>query len=146
MRLVSTTDHSPLSHAAERVGDRWILLLIDALLDGPRRFGELSDDIGGIAPNILSSRLKQLERDGVVVARPYQQRPPRYAYELTASGYELAGAVRLLAQWGAAQGHGEPVRHRDCGTPAEARWYCPTCATVLEPADTAADGDEQMLA
>lgn len=136
MRHVSTPEVSPLVHAAERVGDRWILLMIDALLEGPRRFGELQSLIDGIAPNILSNRLKQLERHRVVIARPYQDRPQRFAYELTASGYELAGALRLLAQWGATEGDGEPVRHHSCGTPAEARWYCPTCATVLTEGET----------
>lgn len=136
MRHVSTSDASPLVHAAERVGDRWVLLLIEALLDGPRRFGELQERVDGIAPNILSSRLKQLERHRVVIAQAYQQRPPRYAYELTSSGYALADALRVLAQWGATEGDGEPVRHASCGTPAEARWYCPTCATVLADRDT----------
>ncbi|HSK89904.1 MAG TPA: helix-turn-helix domain-containing protein, partial [Euzebyales bacterium] len=110
-------------------------------LQGPRRFGELQHVVEGIAPNILSSRLKQLERDSVVVARPYQDRPPRYAYELTASGYELAGALRLLAQWGAVEGDGDAIRHRGCGTVVEARWYCPTCVTVLTDDDT----DEQII-
>jgi DNA-binding HxlR family transcriptional regulator len=142
MRSVNTPEHSALVHAAERVGDRWILLLIEALLDGPSRFGELQHRVDGIAPNILSNRLKQLERDKVVVARPYQERPARYAYELTASGYELAGALRLLAQWGASEGDGEPVRHQRCGTPAEARWYCPTCAAILGKDDTS---DEIVL-
>ena len=132
---------SPLVHAAERVGDRWVLLLIEALLEGPRRFGELQHSVEGIAPNILSNRLKQLERDSVVIARPYQQRPPRFAYELTGSGYELAGALRLLAQWGAAEGEGDAIRHGACGTVAEARWYCPTCATVLSENET----DEQII-
>lgn len=141
MRRVSRHDRSPLVHAAERVGDRWVLLLIEALLQGPRRFGELQHVVEGIAPNILSSRLKQLERDSVVVARPYQDRPPRYAYELTASGYELAGALRLLAQWGAVEGDGDAIRHRGCGTVVEARWYCPTCVTVLTDDDT----DEQII-
>lgn len=136
MRIVSTSDASPLVHAAERVGDRWVLLVIEALLDGPRRFGELQRHVEGIAPNILSNRLKQLEQHQVVIAHTYQDRPPRYAYELTSSGYALAGALRLLAQWGAVEGQGEPVRHHTCGTPAEARWYCPTCATVLTDDDT----------
>lgn len=133
---MTSSEASPLVHAAERVGDRWALLLIDALRDGPRRFGELQAHVHGIAPNILSNRLKQLERYRVVIAQPYQQRPPRYAYELTASGYALAAALRLLAQWGATEGDGEPVRHHTCGTPAEARWYCPTCATILADGET----------
>jgi hypothetical protein len=67
-----------------------------------------------------------------VVSRPYSRRPPRFAYELSAAGQELAGALRLLAQWGAQRGGGgEAVRHEECGTPLEARWYCPTCARTV---------------
>ena len=73
---------------------------MQALLAGPRRFNELLDEIQGIAPNILSQRLKRLERDAILVSRPYIERPPRAAYELTAEGMELAGALRLLAHWG----------------------------------------------
>ena len=62
---------TPLGEALTRVGDRWTLLIVGALLDGPRRFGEIADDLDGIAPNVLSQRLKALERDGIVVAHPY---------------------------------------------------------------------------
>src|ERR1700686_2721627 len=91
---------SPLAEALARVGDRWTLLVVEALLPGPRRFNDLLSQIPGIAANILSDRLKRLERDGLLVARPYSQRPPRAAYQLTAEGTELAGALRLLAHWG----------------------------------------------
>ncbi len=114
-----------------RVGDKWTLLLVSALLDGPRRFNDLVDDLGGIAPNVLTQRLRQLEQHGIVVAIPYSTRPPRFVYQLTGSGLELAGVLRLLAQWGAGQG-GEPLRHAACGTPMEARWYCPTCSAVVD--------------
>jgi DNA-binding HxlR family transcriptional regulator len=124
---------SPLELALERVGDRWSLLLVEALLAGPRRFNELSDAVAGIAPNILTSRLRSLEREGVVLARPYSERPPRVEYTLTAAGRDLAGALRLLADWGARRsGDAEPLRHDVCGTPLEARWYCPTCTTVVD--------------
>ena len=128
------TDRStPLELALERVGDRWSLLLVEALLDGPRRFNELSENVAGIAPNILTSRLRSLEREGIVLARPYSERPPRVEYALTAAGRDLAGALRLLADWGARRSDGaEPIRHDRCGTPVEARWYCPTCEVVVE--------------
>lgn len=130
---------SPLRTALERVGDRWSLLIVDALLAGPRRFGDLSEEVEGIAPNILSRRLKDLEREGIIVARPYSRRPLRHAYELTLTGRELAGALRLLADWGGRQaGAGEPLRHDSCGTALEARWYCPTCAAPVSD-DEASD-------
>ncbi len=123
---------SPLTEALARVGDRWTLLVVEALLEGPRRFNELSAQVPGIAPNILSQRLKHLEREALVVTRPYSRRPPRVAYELTGLGRELAGALRLLAHWAArASEHAEPLRHVACGTPMEPRWYCPTCARTV---------------
>jgi len=140
------TTSKALEEAVARVGDKWTLLLVSALLDGPRRFNDLVDDVGGIAPNVLSQRLRQLEQHGIIVATPYSTRPPRFVYQLTGSGLELAGVLRLLAQWGAGQGPsgntpgGEPLRHATCGTPMEARWYCPTCATVVD--DHTAAGDE----
>lgn len=129
---------SPLDAALARVGDRWALLLVDAMLGGPRRFSELSDSLSGIASNVLSHRLKMLERAGVVVATPYSERPPRMAYELSAAGRELAGALRLLAQWGA-RGAGEEdlLRHAACGTTVEARWYCPACDEAVDDDDAA---------
>lgn len=137
---------SPLEEAVARVGDRWALLIVSALLDGPRRFNDLQADVAGIAPNVLSQRLRTLEQHGVVVASPYSERPPRFVYQLTAAGAGLAGALRLLAQWGAGQSPEtvEPLRHGPCGTPLEARWYCPTCATVEGDAATA-DDDVRFL-
>ncbi len=136
---------TPLESALDRVGDRWSLLVVEALLDGERRFGELAARVPGIAPNILTDRLRRLERAGVVVAEPYTTRPLRVHYRLTVDGQELAGVLRLLASWGSAgegvatdgrdAGDGQPARHQPCGTPLEARWYCPTCARVTPEAE-----------
>ena len=126
---------SPLHHALTRIGDKWSLLLIAALLDGPKRFGDLLEAAPGIAPNILSQRLGHLEREALVVARPYSERPPRFSYELTASGQELAGALRLLSDWGARQGDGEAPRHGDCGSPLQVRWWCPSCEQPVDDPD-----------
>jgi DNA-binding HxlR family transcriptional regulator len=123
---------SPLRIAVERVGDRWSLLLVESLLTGPRRFNDLQTALPGIAPNILSDRLKRLERDRVVLSRPYSERPLRLSYELTADGRDLAGALRLLATWGARTEETSTMRHETCGTPLEARWYCPTCARAID--------------
>jgi DNA-binding HxlR family transcriptional regulator len=122
-----------LAHALSIIGDRWTLQVVARLLDGSQRFGELSAQLQGIAPNVLTARLRQLERDGLVVATPYSQRPVRLAYALTDSGRELADAISLLSAWGARQtGDTEGPVHRSCGTALEARLYCPTCE---RPAD-----------
>ena len=127
---------TPLEAALERVGDRWSLLVVESLLDGPRRFGELREALPGIAPNILTDRLRRLEREGIVLARPYRDRPPRAEYGLSADGRDLAGALRLLADWGSRRsGDADPLRHEACGTPLEARWYCPTCTTAVDDRD-----------
>ncbi|MBV9048809.1 MAG: helix-turn-helix transcriptional regulator, partial [Solirubrobacterales bacterium] len=111
-RVTSTTlgledpSRAALADALAAVGDRWTLLLVAALLDGPRRFGELQEEVQGIAPNVLSQRLRQLERNALIVARAYSERPPRFVYELSSAGHELAGALRLLAGWGARNAEG----------------------------------------
>ena len=130
---------SPLADALARVGDRWTLLLVAALLDGEKRFNELQEKLDGIAPNVLSARLKLLGEQALAVSRPYSERPPRFVYELTESGRELAGALRLLADWGARSGAGEPLRHTACGTALEARWWCPNCEAIVD--DVADEGD-----
>ena len=123
----------PLAAAAARVGDRWSLVLIDALLGRPRRFNDLLESLPGLAPNVLSRRLKHLEHEGLIVARAYSQRPVRNEYELTDLGADLASVLRLLAEWGANHtGSSEPVTHARCGTPLEARWYCPTCENTVD--------------
>lgn len=129
-------ESSPLEAALERVGDRWSLLLVEALLAGPRRFNDLGEAVGGIAPNILTDRLRRLERERIIVATSYQERPPRMSYALTAEGRDLASALRLLSDWGARGAtDSEPMRHGTCGTPLETRWYCPTCETAVDHRD-----------
>ena len=123
---------TPLAEALEQVGDRWTLLVVAALLEGPKRFNELQEELAPIAPNVLSSRLKSLTEHALVVAEMYSERPPRFAYELSEAGRELAGALRLLADWGARAAGGEPYRHGPCGTALEARWWCPSCEVVID--------------
>lgn len=143
-KSMPTLPASPLGAALDRVGDRWSLLLVERLLDGPARFNDLLAGIPGIAPNILSDRLRRLALERVVHAVPYSDRPVRMEYALTADGRDLASAVRLLADWG---GHraadGEPaheaLRHDACGTPLEARWYCPTCERSIADGEAAED-------
>ncbi|MEO8625897.1 MAG: helix-turn-helix domain-containing protein [Candidatus Limnocylindrales bacterium] len=121
---------SGLDAALERVGDRWSLLIVEALLEGPRRFNDLATAVSGIAPNILTARLRRLERAGVIVGQRYSERPVRLAYTLTADGQELAGVLRLLAAWGSGA-DSDGLRHLACGTALEARWWCPTCSAAV---------------
>ncbi|MFN0030230.1 MAG: winged helix-turn-helix transcriptional regulator [Acidimicrobiales bacterium] len=122
-----------LDRALAAVGDRWTLRIVHSLAAGPCRFGELAEQLEGISPNILTGRLRQLERDGLLAAAPYSQRPLRLAYSLTDAGLQLQGAIALLAAWGARQrGQADGPRHRDCGTELEATLFCPTCERSIE--------------
>jgi DNA-binding HxlR family transcriptional regulator len=123
---------SPLAAALDAVGDRWTLLIVEALMDGPRRFGDLQEAVPGIAPNILTARLRQLEEQALVVATPYSQRPLRVIYELSAGARDLSAALRLLGDWGARLQDGQGRLHAACGTRLEARLWCPTCETAVE--------------
>ena len=132
-------DNASLDGAVRQIGDRWSLQLVAALLDGDKTFSELAEQVDGIAPNILAARLRSLQRDALIAARPYQQRPVRMRYSLTTPGRRLGDAVALLAQWGARRrGGAGGRRHGTCGTPLELRPWCPTCEVAVDstaPAD-----------
>ncbi len=131
-----TSASAALATALERIGDRWTLLTVAALLDGPRRFGELAEAIEGISTNVLTSRLRALERLGLIVASPYSDRPPRFEYQLAEAGRELADSIRLLSAWGAVAGASPTgLVHAACSTGLEVRYYCPTCDQIVTDAD-----------
>lgn len=132
-----------LADALELVGDRWSLQLVAALDGGPRRFNELQADLAGIAPNVLSARLRQFEAAGLVVGRPYSERPVRLSYELTADGAALRDVVDALRSWERRRRGLEPVVHAVCGTPLRLAPICPTCGVVVDEGDPVGDlGDE----
>ncbi len=90
----------PIANALDLVGDKWTLLVIrDLLFLGKTRFGELTQSAERIPTNILSDRLRRLERGGLVERTAYQQRPLRYEYRLTASGRDLFEVLRALIVW-----------------------------------------------
>jgi DNA-binding HxlR family transcriptional regulator len=134
-----------LAEALALVGDRWTLLVIAALLDGPRRFGDLQSEVDGIAPNVLTQRLRALSQSGLVIASAYSERPPRFVYELSAGARELALPLRMLAGWGAAHAPGaESPCHDVCGTPLELQWWCPVCRQAVPDAAEPPESDEQL--
>ena len=82
------------------VGDKWSLLVVRDLLHGKSTFGELHASPEGIPTNILADRLKRLEQAELVVSRPYQERPVRYAYALSPKGQALGEVLLAFVQWG----------------------------------------------
>ena len=104
-----------------------MLLVVEALADGPQRFGDLAERVGA-APNILTDRLRRLDALGLVVSTPYETRPLRLSYDLTAPGRELHDALVALSAWGAArEGLVPETFHETCGAAIELRPWCPTC-------------------
>lgn len=130
--VTATFAATSLRAALDRIGDRWVLLVVEALAAGPLRFGELVERVGA-APNILTDRLRRLEVEGLVVAVPYSDRPVRSEYRLSAGGTELASALVGVALWGAArEGLASERFHEACGSGLELRPWCPTCDRMVD--------------
>jgi DNA-binding HxlR family transcriptional regulator len=82
-----------------QIGDKWTVLIVRSLNDGPRRFSELKRGVEGISQRMLTLNLKTLERDGFVTRTVYPTIPPRVDYELTALGHSLSEPLGVVAQW-----------------------------------------------
>ena len=118
----------PVAKTLELIGDRWTLLIVRDLLGGTRRFQDLLSSLSGIAPNILSDRLKLMEEHELVSRRMYSEHPPRAEYELTAKGKELGVVVGALAAWGSRHVYKRAsLVHADCGHPVKLGYFCPDC-------------------
>ncbi len=125
----------PVARALELVGERWTILILQELLRGLHRFTDLKDSVNGIAPNVLSDRLKILEACGVVERRFYSDHPPRAEYHLTRKGHELGVVAGGLAVWGAKHlGDDIVLTHTECGSAVEVVYRCPTCDVRIKGA------------
>lgn len=91
----------PLAWTAHVIGDAWTALVLRELfMSKARRFRDFEEALEGIAPNVLSTRLKWLEEHGVIASRPYSEHPPRSEYFLTEKGRELGPILRAMRKWG----------------------------------------------
>ncbi|MGO4840391.1 winged helix-turn-helix transcriptional regulator [Rhizobiaceae sp. 2RAB30] len=89
----------PVRQILARVGDKWSVLIVMALRDGPRRFNEIKRAIGTISQRMLTLTLKGMERDGLVRRTVLPTKPPRVDYELTELGHSLREPVERLGHW-----------------------------------------------
>ena len=89
----------PTRVVLDRIGDKWTVLVIGALEDGPLRFTEVRTRIGGVAPKVLTQTLRAMERDGLLTRTVHAQVPPRVDYELTALGTSLTAPIAMLTDW-----------------------------------------------
>lgn len=91
----------PLSHCMSLIGGAWTPNIVWYLSQGERRFSELKDDLGSIAPKVLSDKLKKMERDGLVNRTVQPTSPPTVEYELTPLGRELIPVLKAIVSVGA---------------------------------------------
>src|SRR5919106_6281314 len=92
-------DCRAVSEVLARVGDKWTVLVVSMLGDGPKRFNELRRALGSISQRMLNLTLRGLERDGLVTRTVFPTIPPRVDYELTKLGHSLLEPVSSLALW-----------------------------------------------
>ena len=91
-----------------QVADRWTLLVVAALSDGPQRFSTIQAVVAGVSHRMLSKTLRGLVRDGMVTRTAYAEVPPRVEYELTPLGWKLMDLAHGFVDW--AQDHGQQLR------------------------------------
>ena len=101
-----------MSDVLNRVGDKWSVMVVGQLKDGPVRFNTLRRSIGGISQRMLTLTLRNLERDGLVTRTIYAEVPPRVEYELTTLGETLFPAINALWDW-AVTHHDDIMSSRD---------------------------------
>lgn len=89
----------PTRQLLDRIGDRWTVLVVGALGDGPLRFSRVMERVDGISQKMLTQTLRAMERDGLVTRTVYPEIPPRVEYELTEAGRTLRSPLRALEEW-----------------------------------------------
>ncbi|MGD9815161.1 MAG: winged helix-turn-helix transcriptional regulator [Hyphomonadaceae bacterium] len=110
----NSNDCRAVSGILSRIGDKWSVLIITRLGDGPRRFNEIKRMIGGISQRMLTLTLRNLERDGLVSRTVTPTVPPRVDYALTELGRDLLIPVSALGAWA--------IQHTPCIQAARARF------------------------
>jgi len=111
---IESHDCRAVSGILQRIGDKWSVLIIQRLGEGPRRFNEIKRIIGGISQRMLTLTLRNLERDGLVSRTVTPSVPPRVDYALTELGRDLLVPVSALGQWA--------LQHTPCIEAARARF------------------------
>ena len=94
-------ERCPVRQILTDVGDKWSILVLIALSEGPRRFSALRRDIPDVSQKMLTQTLRKLERDGLVSRHVTPSTPPRVDYDVTRLGSSLMGQIAPLAGWAA---------------------------------------------
>ena len=91
--------YCPTRLALDRIADKWTVLIVGRLASGTQRFGELRRDISGISPKVLTQKLRELERAGIITRKIYASVPPKVEYRLTPLGKSLIGLLDAIRLW-----------------------------------------------
>jgi DNA-binding HxlR family transcriptional regulator len=83
----------------DRIGDKWTVLVVLLLSDGPMRFSELRGHVGRVAPKVLTQTLRRMERDGLITRQVFAEVPPRVEYALTDLGRSLIEPIAVIVDW-----------------------------------------------
>lgn len=110
-RVFHNTEDCPIRNVVAQIGDKWSMLILFALADGPDRFNSLKSRVVGISQRMLTQTLRDIERDGYVTRTVYPEVPVKVVYELTAMGKELVKPLYKLVSW-ADSNHTEIKRAR----------------------------------
>ena len=92
----------PVETTPRLIGNKWEVLVLRDLMPGTKRFGELKQSIGGISQKVLTSKLREMEADGLVERHVFAEVPPRVEYSLTPLGRTLKPVLDAMEQWGTA--------------------------------------------
>lgn len=142
VRPVTLTPNEDCSiqRTLDLIGDRWTLLIVRDLFRGVRRFSRIQKDLG-IARNLLTDRLGLLVEAEIVEKTPYQERPLRHEYRLTAKGRALSPTLVAMMRWGDewCSGGVAPTElvHHDCDTRLELQCWCTACNAPVTPTQIA---------
>jgi DNA-binding HxlR family transcriptional regulator len=122
----------PVARTLDLFGDRWTLLLVRELLLGKTRYQEFMAALPGVSPNLLSARLKTLEKEGLVRREQYVEHPRRMEYRLTEEGKKVKFLIAVLIHWGSRHfGIKKTLVHEKCGKSIDIQYHCPHCDTVV---------------
>lgn len=133
MRKVQYNINCNIAQTLNIIGDKWSLLILHRLLLGYETYKEILDGLEGIPTNLLSERLKTLERDELIYKELYQAHPPRYKYSLTEKGLDLVDVFNSLVLWGEKHLNKCPKKlvHNKCNNIVELKYYCPKCSVYV---------------
>jgi DNA-binding HxlR family transcriptional regulator len=141
-------DRCGVARALDLVGERWALLVVRELLLGPKRFTDLREGLPHVSPDVLSQRLRELERDGIVARRKLAPPAGSRVYELTDRGRELEPVVLALGRWGSTAPFppGEPRLGVDSAILALRTLFDSSAADRLEATFELRFGDQRFRA